>query len=83
MENEIEYSNAAVAELADAQDSKSCGGNLMRVRLSPAAQTQALIVQWIERRPPKLEMQVRLPLGAPNKEIVNFEVILLLTNLFS
>ena len=28
---------AAVAELADAQDSKSCEGNLMRVRFSPAA----------------------------------------------
>ena len=29
--------DAAVAELADAQDSKSCEGNLMRVQLSPAA----------------------------------------------
>ena len=28
---------AAVAELADALDSKSSEGNLMRVRLSPAA----------------------------------------------
>ena len=29
--------HAAVAELVDAQDSKSCEGDLMRVRLSPAA----------------------------------------------
>ena len=33
----LEYQNAAVAELADAIDSKSIEGNLMGVRLSPAA----------------------------------------------
>lgn len=36
MLNKVE--KAAVAELVDAQDSKSCDGNIMRVRVSPAAQ---------------------------------------------
>ena len=32
--------HAAVAELVDAIDSKSIGGNLMRVQVSPAAQAK-------------------------------------------
>ncbi|GEM_PF-5857930 len=35
--------NAAVVELADTQDSKSCEGDLMRVRLPPAAEKLHLI----------------------------------------